>query len=267
MTYRLPAILAAGVATLLLSACAGPSDDASPRETAPAAGVSEENGEPVPEGAESPEPTESTEPESAGNLADLPAGEVARLMGETVAALESVRMSGTADIGEEEPMLVDVHFDREGNCVGTSTFAEGRAVEYQAVPGKVWSKPNREFWAHMAGGDEEFLSEIEGKYFLETGNTDLTAFCTLDRLFDEDGSLGILADLGHSMGETDVHNGIPVVTLLSEGVMGTTTTLVAAEAPHHPLLMVGPEGAVALELSDFDVPVEVSPPPAHMIAN
>ncbi|MQS06410.1 hypothetical protein [Streptomyces alkaliphilus] len=268
MTYRLPAILAAGVATLLLSACAGPSDETSSREAASAAGMSEENEEPAPETSQAPEPAESTEPGSPGNIADLPAEDVMSMMLDSLIEMDTVRLTAVSGHPDEGFLILESHFDQNGNCIGDLTMPSGASIHFISVSGEAWTIPDEAFWVTIHGeSDEPFPEALKGKYIREEEAHNILDLCSVEIPFSGFFEPFLRLDTSaYSVGDTGIHNGIPVVTLHAETASGPAEMLIATDGPPLPLKLVGPEDGTVYELGDFNSPLDVSPPPAHMVA-
>lgn len=195
--------------------------------------------------------------------------------------LTSLRATGQVLV-EGRSIFVDIAMDDRGRCSGTMRTAEGR-VALRRVGRAAWFKGDESFFSRTGSGatlPSRALSQLATSW-VRADAPPLLELCDLDAWVDvftvpakgargtgRDGARAkppTAADLANVTMEEDddLGTGVRAVHLTPEP---GHTVWIRSDAPHHVLRLEedGREGG-ALSFSDFDLPVDVEPPPADEV--
>lgn len=260
---------AAAAALLLLTACGGSSDGEPSAGWLGSPGADDRAAEADAEDDSKGEEAAEAEAADAGQagIAALPGDEISRLAAEALASVSALRMTGGGPDPDIGGMDMDIHIGMDEKCTAEIEFWDsGVAMEILADGDEFWIKANRAFWRELGVQDPAFLADASGMYIEGTDDmAELKSFCSLQDFLDE---MGNPDDYDHSTtikGETREYRGIPVITLYEEHQdgIGHSEVLVATEGEPYVLHMTA--GDLTMDLSDFNVPVQVTAPPASQI--
>jgi hypothetical protein len=183
-------------------------------------------------------------------------------------AADALRYTGR--VPDADGMIdMDVHTDRDGNCVGHAAIAGQGSFGLLILGDEVWIEPDQEFWmTHGDLPDENTAAALEGLHLYGTTDSpdlaEMAMVCDLEEIF---GGVAI-PPREVTAGADTTHEGAAARTLEVEERTGDTyTMLVAAEGEPYPLHMRGDYrgDTMTLEFSDYGVPVEVEPPAQHLV--
>jgi hypothetical protein len=203
----------------------------------------------------------SEDGESETDFADLSAEEIATDALVAMDDLEGVRLTGAVDSGGTL-LQAQLLLTPSGDCTGTIGLEDGTA-ELLGVDGRVWFRPDREFWLITAGTEElaDQLLAVTGDRWvgLPQTNTTYAELCDLDRLIAL--TFGD-ADTPFTKGSQEAVNGQDAVGVVSQRTDSPAATgFVALEEPHRLLRIVG-SGVTPTDVifSDFGTVPDVEAP-------
>ncbi len=196
-------------------------------------------------------------------FAALSAEEILEAAEKEMKVLDTVHVEGQFD-DEGQVVLVDVVVTSAGSCEGTMSLQTGGSTELRSVGGRVYMKPDEQFWdTTTAEGTYDLVQQFVGDKWIEITDPgdSFTAFCDLDELFEGDGIDE--AELTKE-GEEEILEQ-PSVKLTQSNDDGSTSTVwVKADEPHY-LLRVDESETDHFEYSDFDLEVDITAPTADEV--
>jgi len=175
-------------------------------------------------------------------------------------AASSVRMTGSGtNAGTAFNVALDLAPGK--GCDGTISTAGTGSFDIVVIGTKVWIKPDNAFWQKEGGSDAIALQLLQGKYLEDsttsTGLGSLSSLCDLTKtLSDTTGDVTTAVK-----GPDTMFDGQKALTLLDPSKGGTMTVSDAAVPEVLQIHKVGSD-AGTLNLTDFNAPVTLTPPPA-----
>jgi hypothetical protein len=204
-------------------------------------------------------PAAASSSASAQGAAD---GEAADLAQQAVARLtkaSSVRIRGTVTDASEQITIDETAVPGKG-CQGKVAIKGKGSFQITIIGTSNWMKLDRAFWTAQGLKDATALAALDGKWIKLSPKSDLAALaqlCTLQALLGKEMSPG---SLQLSKGATTTINGKQVVELKDAG--GEGNLFVSVASPRELLRLTSGTEAGALDFSNYNAKVKLTPPPA-----
>jgi hypothetical protein len=189
-------------------------------------------------------------------VALLPASEILSRALAAAASAQSFHVKGDFPVDGDTLKLDLVVSGRDGKG---SITAEGHTVELVKVDDDVYFKAGEGFWNMVAGDDAQpaIASLLKDRWVKVPAGE---GFAEMVNLFDAD---NLLASSGAATkGETKVINGLSAIAVTGNANDGAGTLYVATQGEPYPLRLEGGAGDGAIDFTDWNVPVEITAPPA-----
>jgi hypothetical protein len=204
---------------------------------------------------------------SGGGFADRSGRQIAAAARSDMAALRSLRVTGTVTTGGSE-VSIDLRVDGDGNCTGSLGTQQGE-VRLLGAAGRTYLKPDAAFWRGLTGARADRVMQVVGDRWVVVPSSEPTfrQFCNADELIDElvDELVSESRGTTYRRAGTATVDGRDVVGVDTSGVGGESSTgYVSVDAPHY-LVRVEERGGTepgTVTFSDFDVPVRTTAPVA-----
>ncbi len=208
--------------------------------------------------------------EPKNELANLSAQQISDKAKEALLGATSLRMKMDQDTGTES-LKINLALDKKGNCNGTIGDGQGASSELIKADTKVWMKPNATFWTQpdVGGKEGEAAAELfKGRYIHGTtddemlkANADMCNLAAMQASIKADSETKdkLTKDEPTKLATQLV---VPLTSPSDDG--GKQTMYVAATGTPYPLKInvVGGKEPGTVELSDYEKPVDTTPPPA-----
>ncbi|MFB7948920.1 hypothetical protein ACFC6L_28850 [Kitasatospora phosalacinea] len=212
----------------------------------------------------------AAESAAGGGLEKLTAAEIMEKSRAAGAKLTSAKLVATVT-QEGSTVNATVAADSSGNCVGTVGLGGKGTADIRRTADKVWIKPDAEFFAAVIpNGDTPAVKKIVGKWLASSKADDIASFAEFCDLalgyqkrigLNDDGT----PDHGGTKGGTKKVDGIDAVLVTDEDDDGNVVEAAIAAEGEPYLLSAETEGKGSMKYSDFDVPVQVTAPPADQV--
>lgn len=207
--------------------------------------------------------------DSKNDFADGSASEIAKSFSTDMGSLKSVHIAGTVT-GDSGEIELDLALNTDSDCEGDITISGGTA-QLLSLDGDAWMKPDEAFWrAASPETADQIIATVGDKWVVVPPSAaDLTTVCdlgaVLDSLLDEDNKDFTKAGTE----EVDGQSAVKLTRPDTDDPDATTTSWIAVEGKHYLLKFEKSGGAQpgGVTLTDFDVPLEIEPPPADQIVD